>query len=136
MVLTSWFFYGYWYPPYLLLIVASIAANFVISRLIVNYRDQAKPIVTLGVGLNLGVLFYYKYWQFFLSSVLQPMGLNLGTLDGGRVWEDSAVKVAVTDRLASRVTVHASNPLQAPFQPEKMDSPAGIAVRVTKVPAG
>jgi len=46
------------------------------------------------------------------------------------------VKVAVTDLLASNVTEHVPDPLQAPLHPEKPEFNTGRAVRVTVVPLG
>jgi hypothetical protein len=45
------------------------------------------------------------------------------------------VKVAVTDRAASMVTLHAPVPVQAPDQPAKVDVASGTAVNATTVPA-
>ena len=48
----------------------------------------------------------------------------------------SGVKLAVAVRAALIVTTHAPVPLHAPLQPAKVDPAAGVAVRVTAVPAG
>ncbi len=44
------------------------------------------------------------------------------------------LKVAVTDRAASIVTIQVPVPEHAPLQPAKTESADGMAVRVTRVP--
>ena len=44
------------------------------------------------------------------------------------------LKVAVTDLAESMVMVHGPLTVQAPLQPVKTESAAGVAVRVTEVP--
>ena len=46
----------------------------------------------------------------------------------------SAVKVAVTERLADSVTVHGPAPVQALLQPAKVEPAAAVALRATAVP--
>ncbi len=72
LLVTSLFFYGYWNPPYLLLMVISIVFNHQIGNAIasVNLKSQqAKILLWTGIGINLASISYYKYANFFLSSV-------------------------------------------------------------------
>ena len=59
IVLASLFFYGYWKPVYLWLIVVSIAANYFVGRQL--HRRQSPGWLTLGIAFNLGLIGYYKY---------------------------------------------------------------------------
>ncbi len=63
LTLASLFFYGYWNPAYLLLLLGSIAMNFLFSRQLGEGRDDAKQSrwLTVAVVVNLLVLVYYKY---------------------------------------------------------------------------
>ena len=76
LVIASLFFYGWWNPRYFFLILFSMAVNFVIGRKIIDApsKSSARLFVTLGVTLNLSLLAYYKYANFFvdtLNSVVQ-----------------------------------------------------------------
>ncbi len=72
--LASLFFYGYWSPRYTLLLLASIAANYVMGRGIFHLRDgprlrDCRFLLATAVAFNLGLLAYYKYANFFVDSV-------------------------------------------------------------------
>lgn len=72
LLVTSLFFYGYWNPPYLLLMVTSIVFNHQMGNAIANSKlksQRAKLLLWLGVSINLASICYYKYANFFLSSV-------------------------------------------------------------------
>ena len=68
LVLASLFFYGFWNPHYLPLIVSSIAANFGISLLLRRFPARRMPLLSIGVGGNLTLLGVFKYADFFLDS--------------------------------------------------------------------
>ena len=75
--LASLFFYGYWNPRYLLLLGASVLANYALGWLI--QRDSGTTtrrrfITTLGVVFNLGLIGYYKYAGFFVSEASALLG--------------------------------------------------------------
>ena len=70
----SFWFYGYFNVSYLLIMVCSIAGNYLFHRLL--SRRQSKALVTAAVAANLGVLFYFKYFDFFLSTVNTVFGTS------------------------------------------------------------
>ena len=63
LTLASLFFYGYWNPPYLLLLLGSMAMNFLFSQQLGEGRDDVKQSrwLTVAIVANLLVLVYYKY---------------------------------------------------------------------------
>lgn len=63
---ASLLFYGWWNPPYLALILGSVAINYGIHKLIL--RNKSKPLLTAGVVLNLAGIAYFKYANFFIDS--------------------------------------------------------------------
>ncbi len=70
----SFLFYGYFNVSYLLIMVCSIAGNYLFHRLL--SRRPAKALVAAAVAANLGVLFYFKYFDFFLSTVNAVFGTS------------------------------------------------------------
>lgn len=96
----SLWFYAYFNVKYIAIIIFSILGNYAIS-LCLNYIETKHmnrlPIarrvtVILGVILNLGILFYYKYFDFFieninavfksdfnLKNILLPLGISFFT---------------------------------------------------------
>ncbi len=77
----SLWFYGYEKPEYLLLILGSIVVNYIIGRVILfckrektENRKLQKWIVFSGIVFNLGILFYFKYTNFFLDNIEDYFG--------------------------------------------------------------
>src|ERR1700733_1146278 len=77
---ASLFFYGAWRPVYLLLLLASIAANFSLGLLMEDPRRR-RAIGMLGVALNLALLGYFKYTDFIFGSIHALSGVPLPSLD-------------------------------------------------------
>ncbi len=77
LVLSSLFFYGYWNPRYLLLIISSMLVNFSLGAELnrINRGDQGQTMVLvrrrfillLGIVFNLIMLGYFKYTDFFID---------------------------------------------------------------------
>src|SRR5579871_783775 len=68
LVGASLVFYGAWKPVYLLLLLASIAANFSLGLAMEDPRRR-RAIGMIGVALNLALLCYFKYTDFIFDSV-------------------------------------------------------------------
>ena len=74
LTLASLFFYSWWNPSYLLLILGSIAVNFSLSRLISAHTSRLSEraraaLLRLGLCINLGTLAYFKYANFFVDNI-------------------------------------------------------------------
>ncbi len=81
LFLASVFFYGYWMPVATLLLLGSIAGNFVLGLRIVDLarqglQPQAKRWLTLGIALNLAALGYFKYANFFVDNLNAVLGMD------------------------------------------------------------
>lgn len=80
LVAASLFFYGWWNPAYLLLILSSIAANHAVGRRL--GRSPSKALLGVGVAANLGAIGYFKYANFLVGNVnaLTGAGLHLDAI--------------------------------------------------------
>ena len=79
LVLASFLFYGYNNPSYVPIIAGSILVNYALSQLMLTQEKKAVrlPLMLLGLFLNLGVLFYFKYHDFFFENLNGAFGLHL-----------------------------------------------------------
>lgn len=66
----SLWFYGYYNPWYLFILLFSLLANFIFSVLFTKIVHPGGRRITLCAGLltNLGLLFYFKYYNFFVDN--------------------------------------------------------------------
>ena len=77
LLLASLVFYAWGDPVYIVLLLVSIAANYGIGLLLGCQRDEsvaAKTVLAAGILVNLGILGYYKYFDFFLRIVNRLTG--------------------------------------------------------------
>jgi alginate O-acetyltransferase complex protein AlgI len=81
IVFASYVFYGWWNWHYVFLLAASTIVNWVLGNAI-DWRDDPrarKALLWCAIAFNLGLLGYFKYSGFFLSSTrnsLHDAGLN------------------------------------------------------------
>jgi alginate O-acetyltransferase complex protein AlgI len=80
LVLASLFFYGWWNPLYLGLILASMVFNYRVglslSRSRARGSRQQVALLAFGISLNVGLLAYYKYANFFVSNLDRAFSLG------------------------------------------------------------
>lgn len=69
LVLASLFFYLWWNPIYLTLLLSSIIVNFYLSIGIKRIENHKKLLLIVGIIWNLSLLGYFKYADFFLENV-------------------------------------------------------------------
>ena len=87
LVVASLFFYGWWNPQYVLLLLASILFNFSAGNAIVRADGAGRPVrkkrlLVFALCANLTLLGYYKYANFFVENlnVLTGAGLSFGDI--------------------------------------------------------
>ncbi len=68
LVVMSLWFYAYFHVPYLFIIVCSVGVNYLCHLALLRYKYK-KLILTGGILLNVGVLVYFKYFDFMLTMV-------------------------------------------------------------------
>jgi len=79
LVGASLFFYGWWNPAYLGLMLVSIFFNYGIGVSLGGAPKQPnkKPILIFGVIVNLGLLAYFKYANFFVDNLNNIAGTDI-----------------------------------------------------------
>ncbi|MFD1929326.1 MBOAT family O-acyltransferase [Sporosarcina siberiensis] len=67
----SLFFYSWWNPIYLPLILSSMIVNFFIGTLLGKLKNKAYRQFSLVIGLvfNIGLMGYFKYYDFFITNI-------------------------------------------------------------------
>jgi D-alanyl-lipoteichoic acid acyltransferase DltB (MBOAT superfamily) len=76
---ASLFFYGYWNPAYIPLLIGSITCNYIFGIGIIKHSTHKKPILLFALLSNLLLLGYFKYVNFFLANIspLMPTKISL-----------------------------------------------------------
>jgi alginate O-acetyltransferase complex protein AlgI len=80
LVCASLFFYGWWEPKYVILILFSITVNFLLGTSLQKNFNVSKSVLkrklllVAGIIFNLSLLGYFKYANFFVSSASQILG--------------------------------------------------------------
>ncbi|MDR2490041.1 MAG: MBOAT family protein [Spirochaetaceae bacterium] len=70
LLALSLFFYGSWKPEYLALIILSVLVTWASGLLMEGQSRNRKRIVLAGsLVLNLGILFFFKYYGFFAETL-------------------------------------------------------------------
>lgn len=97
LFVASLFFYGWWNPVYVALLVASIVFNFTIGSAISKmhqrgHQTKSTWLLSFGITSDIALLAYYKYANFFLTSandvfatdwhlqtIILPLGISFFT---------------------------------------------------------
>lgn len=110
LIVFSLFFYAYFNTSYLPIIVMSIVVNYLIGLLLSKDYSNAKRKVFLciGVAFNIGLLGYFKYYDFFISNlnivfqtnytlkhILLPLGISFFTFQQLAYVVDNYRKVVI-----------------------------------------
>jgi alginate O-acetyltransferase complex protein AlgI len=82
LLVASLFFYGWWSPRHVVLLLASIAFNYGVGVALGRTRSPGgrRLLLTFGVAADLGLLAFFKYADFLLSSVSWLPGIELAPL--------------------------------------------------------
>ena len=82
VIAASLFFYGWWRPLNLLIILPSVLINFFLARWLQRFNQEeqagaARFVLVLGITLNVAFLGYFKYSNFLVDSVNGSFGTHL-----------------------------------------------------------
>ncbi len=74
---ASYFFYGWWDWRFLVLIAGSSCVDFMIGQLLhkTTIQSKRKWLLWMSLVINLGLLFYFKYTNFFIESFVSSFKL-------------------------------------------------------------
>jgi alginate O-acetyltransferase complex protein AlgI len=75
LIVASLFFYGWWNPPYLVLILSSVAINYSVGTALSSRPNRS--LLIFGLAANLTLLGYFKYANFFVDNINGLAGSNL-----------------------------------------------------------
>lgn len=73
VIIASYIFYGWWDWRFLLLIIASTLVDYLVGQQIYRYRENkklSKGWLLVSVVFNLGLLGFFKYYNFFVDSFI------------------------------------------------------------------
>lgn len=68
LVFASLFFYAWWSPKYLILLIFSVLVNYYFGKILLD-NSKNKFKLMIGISINLIILGYYKYTNFFLENI-------------------------------------------------------------------
>ena len=87
LTLASLFFYGWWNPAYVALLMGSMIFNYRLGVSIVRARSasalpRARGLMIAAIAVDLLLLGYYKYANFFVDNLNAPLGtqVSLGAI--------------------------------------------------------
>lgn len=71
LIVMSMIFYGYNSVEYLLILITSIVLNYLLVQMMgrTGSSGYRRMLLVLGLLLNLGILFCFKYYDFFIENV-------------------------------------------------------------------
>ena len=90
LLAASYFFYGYWNPAFIPLLLLSTSVDYLCGRGLERSSSPTirKLLLLTSILMNMGLLFFFKYWDFFASEIdagCAALGLAYRTLHLGLV---------------------------------------------------
>ncbi len=77
LIVASLFYYAWWRPVYVLLLLFSISVNYGLGRVLIDgalSRPLARAVLIAGLAFNLCILGFFKYAGFVVSNVDAILG--------------------------------------------------------------
>lgn len=78
LLLASYIFYGWWDWRFLILIIISSVTDFIIGKTLFEKekKQTRKILLLLSIFINIGILFCFKYFNFFIASFQALTGFD------------------------------------------------------------
>lgn len=80
LLIFSLFFYFYGESKYIIVLIFSCILNYYAGNLILKYPKYKKQILIGSLLINFGLLFYFKYFNFFITNINHIFQTNLPIL--------------------------------------------------------
>jgi D-alanyl-lipoteichoic acid acyltransferase DltB (MBOAT superfamily) len=78
LALASLTFYGWWYPPYLIILAVSILFNYGAGIILARSMGPTRNLLIIGaIAVDLAALGYFKYANFLIGNFVTMTGLDL-----------------------------------------------------------
>lgn len=82
LIFASLFFYAWWNVKYLPILIFSIVFNYFTSMAILSDKKLNKKIILIfGICVNVALLGYFKYADFFIDNLNFTLNLNINSLN-------------------------------------------------------
>ena len=88
LAIASLYFYGFWNFSYVLLLVFSIFVNYTLGIFLSTKMESntkntfsRRYIVIIGIIFNIGLLAYYKYFNFFICTINNVFDSSISTMN-------------------------------------------------------
>ncbi len=76
LLISSYWFYMSWKIEYVMLILATTAVSFFAAIMMQNKQGQVKKLILFAAAaISIGILFFFKYFDFFNRSICDIIGL-------------------------------------------------------------
>ena len=79
LLTASWVFYGWWDWRFVVLLATVIGTTYLVAAAMASWPRAQRVWLTVGIVADLGLLAFFKYYGFFVTSflaLLQPLGLT------------------------------------------------------------
>lgn len=80
LLAASYYFYFSIQPEYLVLLMISTLVNYLLGRGLEVYLRRKKVLLCVGLLFNLGILFFFKYFNFFgdqVNVIFSSLSMNI-----------------------------------------------------------
>ena len=80
LLIFSLFFYFYGESKYIIVLIFSCILNYYAGKLILKYPKKKKILLIADLVINFGLLFYFKYFNFFITNINNLLNTDLPLL--------------------------------------------------------
>jgi D-alanyl-lipoteichoic acid acyltransferase DltB (MBOAT superfamily) len=112
LIVSSFFFYGYYEWTLVPLLITSILINFSLSLFIKSRTQQGKLFLIVGISFNLMLLGYYKYYDFFTQEILNATIFSIPPKD---IILPLAISFVTFQQLGYLIDIYRRQTDKAPF---------------------